>query len=77
MTVALARKSVTVVWLSPKGAGRMRVFDDADKLWTFLDKLRCKATVRNARGELVGTVEQREDGGARKWFAWFDPEEVG
>lgn len=72
------RRTVTVVWISPKGAGRMRVFDDADKLWAFLDKLRCPATVRNAHGEKIGAVERHDgDDARRKWFAWFERDEVG
>lgn len=58
----------------------MRVFDDADKLWAFLDKLRCKAIVRNARGEEVGGVADMDgyaDDRRRRWNPWFDRDEVG
>lgn len=80
-TASPLRRSVTVVWKSPKGAGCMRVFDDPDKLWAFLDKLRCKAIVRNAQGEEVGGVADMGhahlDDRRRRWNPWFDRDEVG
>lgn len=77
MTTVLAKRSVTVMWLSARGAGCMRMFDDAEKLWAFLNSLRHDAVVRSGSGEKVGGVERRDDGERRKWYAWFDPEQVG